>query len=210
MATMTEHALPTPPHSPCALEPAHGAVVLLDSLTTFYQQERYWIHHTRAALEVAIAKGSDARAITYAAQSPPGSSGASTSGLSPDSVSSPSASSTSSMDEPSATSALPAVKTEPDMLPDAMTLSEQSAALQKRVTRWNRRKNMMKLKLDGISATVSRRRRPHRAPVSEPGARLLEMFSELVDARMESCQRVSRLVRETHRPQPEYLSLAMC
>ena len=210
MATMTEHALPTPPHSPHALEPAHGAYVLLDSLTTFYQQERYWIHHTRAALEVAIAKGSDARAITYTAQSPPDSSGASTSGLSPDGASSPAASTTSSMDETSATSALPAVKMEPDMLPDAMSISEQSAALQKRVTRWNRRKNMMKLKLDGISSNSLRRRRPHRAPVSEPGARLLEMFSELVDARMESCQRVSRLVRETHRPQPEYLSLTMC
>ncbi|KAH9938605.1 uncharacterized protein B0H18DRAFT_20420 [Fomitopsis serialis] len=202
MATMTEHALPTPPHSPRALEPVRGAVVLLDSLTAFYQQERYWIHHTRAALEVAIAKGSDARAITFPVSSPSESSSG---------ASSPAASTTSTMDEPCATVALPAIKTEPDMLPDAMSAPDRSAAaFAKRITRWNRRKNMMKLKLDGISSTSLRRRRPHRAPVSEPGARLLEMFSELVDSRMESCQRVSRLVRETHRPQPEFLSLAMC
>ncbi|TFY56572.1 hypothetical protein EVJ58_g7555 [Rhodofomes roseus] len=210
MATMTEHALPTPPHSPLALEPARGADVLLDSLTAFYQQERYWIHHTRAALEVALAKGSDARAITFGASSPSESPSVSVGSLTPESASSPSASTTSTMDEPSATAALPTVKTEPDMLPDALSASDHSAALAKRITRWNRRKNMMKLKLEGISSTALRRRRPHRAPVSEPGARLLEMFSELVDARMESCQRVSRLVRETHRPQPEFLSLAMC
>ncbi|KAH9843855.1 uncharacterized protein C8Q71DRAFT_825911 [Rhodofomes roseus] len=209
MATMTEHALPTPPHSPLALEPARGADVLLDSLTAFYQQERYWIHHTRAALEVALAKGSDARAITFGASSPSESPSVSVGSLTPESASSPSASTTSTMDEPSATAALPTVKTEPDMLPDALSASDHSAALAKRITRWNRRKNMMKLKLEGISSTALRRRRPHRAPVSEPGARLLEMFSELVDARMESCQRVSRLVRETHRPQPEFLSLAM-
>ncbi|KZT71623.1 hypothetical protein DAEQUDRAFT_736761 [Daedalea quercina L-15889] len=207
---MTEHALPTPPHSPRALEPAHGAVVLLDSLTTFYQQERYWIHHTRAALEVALAKGSDARAIAYIASSPAESSNGSTAGLTPESACSPAASITSNMDEPSATVPLPIVKMEPDVLPDALSAADHSAALAKRVTRWNRRKNMMRLKLEGISSNSLRRRRPHRAPVSEPGARLLEMFSELVDARMESCQRVSRLVRETHRPQPAYLSLAMC
>ena len=74
------------------IESAQSTVILLDSLTSFYQQERYWIHPTRAALEVAIAKGSDARALTYTVQSPPESSGASTSGLSPDSVSSPAAS----------------------------------------------------------------------------------------------------------------------
>ena len=29
--------------------------MLLNNLTTYYQQERYWTHHTRAALESAIA-----------------------------------------------------------------------------------------------------------------------------------------------------------
>ena len=53
--------------------------------------------------------------------------------------------------------------------------------------------------IDGISVE-RRKRRPHRAAQTEPGARLLEMFSELVDARMESCQRISRMVRDASRP----------
>ena len=44
-----------------------------------------------------------------------------------------------------------------------------------------------------------RRRRPAKAPASEPAAQLLEMFAELVDARMESCVRMERLVRESGR-----------
>ncbi|KZT12762.1 uncharacterized protein LAESUDRAFT_689564 [Laetiporus sulphureus 93-53] len=197
MNYLAQNALPTPPHSPRALEPAHGAVVLLDSLTAFYQQERYWIHHTRAALEVAIAKGSDARTITYAAGSPAESSDGS-SVSSSEGPSSPAASTSSVVDDPAPMGAAP-VKSESHDVP----LAPKS----KRSTRWNRRKNMMKLKLEGISPHA-RRRRPHRASPAEPGARLLEMFSQLVDARMESCQRVSRLVRESHRT-PADLCLAL-
>jgi len=200
--TLPEHSLPTPPHSPTAFEPAHGAVVLLDSLTAFYQQERYWIHHTRAALEVAIAKGSDARAIAFAVGSPAQSSSSTSGASSPESANSPSAASTSSFaDEgsPLVPSLTAVVKTEPDMHVPPATL--------KRATRWNHRKNIMNLKLNGIAPHTRRHRRPHRAPPSEPGARLLEMFSELVDARMESCQRVSRLVRDANRAD---LCLAMC
>src|SRR5258708_39116518 len=51
--------LPTPPQSPSArqlsIEPANNSLTLLNNLTAFYQQERYWTHHTRAALEPALA-----------------------------------------------------------------------------------------------------------------------------------------------------------
>ncbi|OCH94054.1 hypothetical protein OBBRIDRAFT_711279, partial [Obba rivulosa] len=179
------NSLPTPPHSPRALEPANSAVFLLDSLTTFYQQERYWIHHTRAALELALTKGVDAPAITFAPPSVPSTS-TSSEATSPASSlaslpgASPGRTPSSGPDEP-------IIKTEPGSPPPVST----------KYSRWLRRKNMMRLKLDGISSNAhARRRRPHRAPPTEPGARLLEMFSELVDARMESCQRVSRLLRE--------------
>ena len=83
---------------------------------------------------------------------------------------------------------LPIVKTEPETAPPSLTRSQSS--------RWMRRKNNMRLKLDGIA---QRKRRPSRAPPTEPGAQLLEMFSELMDARMESCQRVQRMVRSANR-----------
>ncbi|KAH9936933.1 hypothetical protein B0H21DRAFT_56789 [Amylocystis lapponica] len=185
-----ECSLPTPPHSPTAQEPSHSAIILLDSLSAFYQQERYWVHHTRAALELALTKGVDARAITYPTPSP-----------SVDTNSLPSSSSSSSAAASPASAASPCsddaiIKEEPNTPPPMDGV--------RNATRWARRKNIMRLKLDGITHH-SRRTRPHRAPPSEPGARLLEMFSELVDARMESCHRVTQLVRDANRP-----DLCMC
>lgn len=169
-----ETSLPTPPRSPGALEASKATVNLLDSLTAFYQQERYWIHHTRASLELALAKGVDAP---------------STQSLS----TTPSSSVASSPDSDAVSSGVPAVKLEP---PPPASLSDSPT---QRKALWMRRKAGMKLKLENL-APQHRRRRPHRAPPSEPGARLLELFSELVDARMESCQRISRLVRDSSGP----------
>ena len=175
-----DNVLPTPPQSPTSHEIAHPAISLLESLEAFYQQERYWVHHTRAALELAITKGIDAPP-RVSAPSPSASSSSSLHGaLSP-------ASSTSS----DATAVdLPIVKMEPGPSPNALVCPPSS--------RWMRRKNIMRLKIDGISVE-RRKRRPHRAAQTEPGARLLEMFSELMDARMESCQRVQRMVRNANR-----------
>lgn len=167
--------LPTPPQSPTSRELAHSAVSLLESLEAFYQQERYWVHHTRAALELALTKGIDAPPAANA-PSPSTSQGT----LSPAS---------STMSDATAVD-VPIVKMEPDAAPPSLSRSHPS--------RWGRRKNMMRLKLDGLSPQ-QRKRRPLRAPPTEPGARILEMFSELMDARMESCQRVQRMVRNANR-----------
>ncbi|KAI0755477.1 hypothetical protein BC629DRAFT_1584669 [Irpex lacteus] len=175
-------ALPTPPHSPTetAMVPkAHVAVSMLDHLRTFYQQEQYWVHHTRASLEMAIAKGIDGDALLY----PPTS----------DDQSMPSpASSTSTLCDS----------------PPHKTVMESAA----RASRWAHRKNKMRLRLDGInshphrdSGLKSKKSRPLKAPPTEPGARLLEMFSELVDARMESCQRITRMVQESASRQQQLL-----
>ncbi|THH33614.1 hypothetical protein EUX98_g590 [Antrodiella citrinella] len=164
-------SLPTPPRSPRADDVNHSAVNLLDSLTAFYQQERYWVHHTRAALELALVKGIDAPT------------------------------SANNMIQVASSSATPS----PDAVPTASMHSVKPeptspVTVDNRKSLWMRRKqaNGARLKLDGLSH--ARRRRPHRAPPTEPGARLLEMFSELVDARMESCQRISRMVQDASRP----------
>ena len=198
-----DNALPTPPQSPSAPHVAHTAINLLNSLETFYQQERYWVHHTRAALELTITKGIDAPPRLGGAPSPASSSslhGA----LSPASSTTSDATAVDvplsmAMTEPMPVSMsmsipVPAVKAEPDV----GGLQLQPLSLPSPPTRWTRRKNVMRLKIDGIS--VERRtRRPLRATRAEPGPRLLEMFSELMDARMESCQRVQRMVRNANR-----------
>ncbi|KAH8106162.1 hypothetical protein BXZ70DRAFT_420363 [Cristinia sonorae] len=175
-----DSSLPTPPRSPRGVQVNHSAVNLLDSLTAFYQQERYWVHHTRAALELALVKGIDAPPTNNIISA----SSASTAPSPHDNLVANSMAATAS--------SMGAVKPEPS----SPTNNSPSA----RKSLWMRRKQAqgIRLKLDGLAHT--RRRRPHRAPPSEPGARLLEMFSELVDARMESCQRISRMVRDASRP----------
>lgn len=72
-------------------------------------------------------------------------------------------------------------------------------------TRWMRRKKGFKLRLDGIKF------RPKRVisaiPVDQirqpeylhPREQLLEMFEKMMESRMESCQRINKLVRDANR-----------
>ncbi|KAI0092645.1 hypothetical protein BDY19DRAFT_990349 [Irpex rosettiformis] len=183
-------ALPTPPHSPTetAMVPkAAVAASMLDTLRCFYQQEQYWVHHTRASLEMAIAKGIDGDALLCASPTDE------------QTMPSPASSTTTLCDSPLQKTVM--VKPDPDAENTSLLLlspTEEDSAT--RASRWLRRKNKMRLRLEGINShphrnTISKTRktRPLQAPSSEPGARLLEMFSELVDARMESCQRISRM-----------------
>ncbi|KIP08362.1 hypothetical protein PHLGIDRAFT_383709 [Phlebiopsis gigantea 11061_1 CR5-6] len=206
-------ALPTPPHSPSQHSSyfAYGAsqlvshhahihqihhanphphhkqtTTLLDSLTSFYQQEQCWVHHTRAALELTVTKGID--------------------GPEPHLPLTGSSHANVELSPATAVACSPVrVKAEPDTEHAALAsppLEPGATALQhqQHASRWLRRKNRMRLHLAGISPTnPHRRRRPAKAPATEPAAQLLEMFAELVDARMESCVRMERLVRESGR-----------
>ncbi|KAI0732768.1 hypothetical protein BC629DRAFT_1718173 [Irpex lacteus] len=171
-------ALPTPPHSPTetAMVPkAHVAVSMLDHLRTFYQQEQYWM---------AIAKGIDGDALLY----PPTSDD--------QSMPSPASSTSTLCDSPPHKTVM--VKPDPDAENSHLylvspTADEESAA---RASRWAHRKNKMRLLKEVASAQGAR---------LKPGARLLEMFSELVDARMESCQRITRMVQESASRQQQLL-----
>ena len=170
---MQQAHLPTPPQSPSAqqlsIEPINNSLTLLNNLTAFYQQERYWTHHTRAALESALAstvKG----AITLSADVDDVDSKLSSSTLS---------SAAGFSDESDY------IKAEP-LTPNMKTMD-----LQQR--RRNRKKNNLRLKLGGIAPPILKQQG------TRPSQRILEMFAELVESRMESCERVTNMVKRYHR-----------
>jgi len=175
-----EHpALPTPPFSPPQTltdAPADTSVVLLNSLVSFYQQESLWVHRTRAALELALtAKGRDS--ITAAAT-----------------AKALSSSSTDSSADLTEDSDAQSIKVEPTTPPPSLGKVHPKS-------RWMQRKQSFKLRLEGIGphSLNRRQRRMRRDASAEAGTRLLELFGQLMEARMESCHRVNRLVRESNR-----------
>jgi len=177
-----EHAaLPTPPFSPPQTltdAPADTSVVLLNSLVSFYQQESLWVHRTRAALELALtAKGRDS--ITAAATAK---------------ALSDSSSSTDSLGSLTEDSDMQSIKAEPTTPPPSLGKVHPKS-------RWLQRKQSFKLRLEGIGphSLHRRHRRMRRDASAEAGTRLLELFGQLMEARMESCHRVNRLVREANR-----------
>ena len=173
--------LPTPPQSPSArqlsIEPINNSLALLNNLTAFYQQERYWTHHTRAALESAIAstvKGT----ITLSTDADDVDS---TLSSSPQSTSSTLSSAAGFSDD----SDYPSIKAEP--------LSPKMKTMDLQQRRRNRKKNNLRLKLGGIAPPILKQQG------SRPSQRILEMFAELVESRMESCERVTNMVKRYHR-----------
>lgn len=168
--------LPTPPQSPSArqlsIEPISSSLALLNNLTAFYQQERYWTHHTRAALESALASTVKGTITLSADVDDVDSSSLSLSPLS----------SAAGFPEDSDYAS---VKAEP--------LSPKMKTMDLQQRRRNRKKNNLRLKLGGITPPILRQQG------SRPSQRILEMFAELVESRMESCERVTNMVKRYHR-----------
>lgn len=168
--------LPTPPQSPSAgqltIEPINNSLALLSNLTAFYQQERYWTHHTRAALESALAT-TVKDTITLSADVDDIDSNSSSSPRS-----SPSAGGFSDDCD------YPSVKAEP--------LSPKMKIMDLQQRRRNKKRNNLRLKLGGIAPPILKQ-------ASRPSQRILEMFAELVESRMESCERVTIMVKRYHR-----------
>jgi len=167
--------LPTPPCSPyeqtVTRETMTSSLQLLNSLTIFYQQERYWTHHTRAALETALSnsfKGKVEPSVGEAETESP----------------------STSLEEPGSSKSFTETNDIVKAEPSSPVL--QSVDVQRRRSRWNRRKNILKLKLGGIEA-------PIRMQTIRPSQHILEMFAELVESRMESCERVTKLVKLANR-----------
>jgi hypothetical protein len=175
-AAQPNTSLPTPPSSPQrSLRPSRpidSTVKLLDSLVAFYHQERMWVYRTRASLELVLE---------------------------------PALSSTSS----SATSTLESDS--PMEVDESTTLNtaairalggdtvESSTAPGLRATLGMRRKKGFKLKLEGISTRAKRRETDlgHEAPPT-PGVQMLEMFENMMQARMDSCERLRSLVKDAN------------
>ena len=92
-----------------------------------------------------------------------------------------------------------------DTLPSTFAVEEEPKVVVKTETpitpttppsRWHRRKHKFKLKLGGLPPAP---RRETAYGVSDSGMRVLELFESMMEARMESCQRVNRLVRMANR-----------
>lgn len=145
-----------------------STINLLDSLLSFYHQERMWVYRTRASLEMVLEAA------------PSTSSGSVESSVETDSALGDETASAM------ATRMMGAVKAEP-MSPTSLNN-----------TLWMRRKKGFKLKLEGISTRAKRRRtnQGQEAP-STPGVQMLELFENMMKDRMESCERVSKLVKES-------------
>ncbi|KAI5123440.1 hypothetical protein M0805_006145 [Coniferiporia weirii] len=195
--------------------PPEASMNLLNSLLVFYHHERIWVQRTRASLELAFVQGP--LFIVPSIAAPPDSQ-SDTDGSAPSISSSENTSneptpattdgeSGSSEGEYSNDAIDPAVKQEEQdgTLPPRnrclapLTLRASTAA-QAPSSRWLKRKQSFKLHLGPLSSkapTRPRQRPHHNAP--EPSAQLLERFSDLLEARMESCVRITRLVRDSNR-----------
>ena len=72
-------------------------------------------------------------------------------------------------------------------------------------TRWTRRKKGFKLRLNGIRLKPKRvisaipADRVRQAKYLHPREQLLEMFEKMMESRMESCQRINKLVMDANR-----------
>ncbi|KAG2152373.1 hypothetical protein BD769DRAFT_1404792 [Suillus cothurnatus] len=165
--------LPTPPSSPprVGLHPVESTITLLENLVAFYHQERMWVYRTRAQLEMSLQERD--------------------------------ASAAAATDEE-----------------EEMEKEEPNSAESSVTTKWMERKKAFGLKLEGIATTrgmprggiVKQRAPPPMLPAfahsnqtggqpvlgssgREPGVEILEMFERMMQARMESCERVTRMVR---------------
>ncbi|KAJ8523419.1 hypothetical protein ONZ45_g131 [Pleurotus djamor] len=184
------HAIPTPPFSPTAdaivpqppETPLRSTANLLESLVSFYQQERMWVYRTRAELEEALqnTQPSDCSTVSQLDNS------------TIHTLPSPSLSTIASTLENGVPADTILVKAE-----SSSDISRPSSPIPSN-TRWNRRKRAFKLRLDNLAPKPRRTPAPPR-PSDEPSVRILEMYESMMSARMESCQRINRMIRNANR-----------
>ena len=177
---MRQAHLPTPPQSPptrqLSVKPINTSLALLNNLTAFYQQECCWTHHTRAALESAIASTAKVT-ISFSTNI---NNANLTLFTSPHSVFC-TLSSTAGLSD---NSDYQSIKVE------LLSLKTKSMDLQQR--RMNRKKKNLWLKLSDIAPPILKQQG------TRPSQRILEMFAELVKSRAESCEWVTKMVQHYH------------
>ena len=170
-------SLPTPPdspqrslHLPRRIDPTTS---LLDSLVAFYHQERMWVYRTRASLELVletVPSGSIDSAMSSAESDLP-------------KQEEGGEEEREGLEERSFSHAV-------DIQELDTVKAEPTSPSGVRTTLWTRRKKGFKLKLEGISTRGRRRQaNPGLEAPPTPGVQMLEQFSNMLQARMESCER---------------------
>jgi len=158
---------------------------ILDSLVSFYQQERMWVYRTRAQLEdMQDSDPSDCSTDSQLGES----------SRHPLILPSLSLSTTSA----AADSADSRVEHQP---PPSSLPPEQP------VSRWERRKQAYKMRLDlgqkSKRTMVEQSAAVHSTRLatdgSQPSVHILELYDTMMESRMESCQRINRLIRNANR-----------
>ncbi|KAJ2920092.1 hypothetical protein MD484_g365, partial [Candolleomyces efflorescens] len=67
-------------------------------------------------------------------------------------------------------------------------------------TRWTKRKKGFKMRLEGLSPTAQQARQPLGSEDTAPSReQILVMFEKMMESRIESCQRINKLVRDANR-----------
>ncbi|EGN92999.1 hypothetical protein SERLA73DRAFT_190121 [Serpula lacrymans var. lacrymans S7.3] len=199
-------ALPTPPSSPYAPYHVESTISLLESLTAFYHEERMWVYRTRASLELMVQGksfipdlGTSDDIVASSSTDPTiSASPSSSSSTGPISESLSSTTTTIAADEDDTHHMDMGVKQEPHS--PSMNSPGQS--------KWMQRKKSYRLKLEGLSFTrvvggrVSKDRANgsmvQRKQQRDSGVQILELFEKMMQARMESCERVTKMVRNAN------------
>jgi len=171
-------SLPTPPSTPPPLShPINSAISVVDSLLAFYHQERMWVYRTRASLELVLeaapSAGSDSTLV---------------------SMSEGTVLEEEDYDDEDEGSVSAIAHTRGSAKAELLTPGSAATTL------WMRRKKSFKLKLKGISMRGTKRRTTtgQIAPQT-PGVQMLELFENMMEARMESCERISRMMKDVNK-----------
>lgn len=127
----------------------------LESLVSFYQQERMWVYKTKAEFQDLDEEEDE--------------------------------------DSPPRSSPSPSHESESSIRPSRRSTSPSS--------RWIRRKKGLKLNL--ASAPASRKTLQTSVDAAHnPALRVLDMYESIMQSRMESCQRINRLIRNANKAHP--------
>jgi len=183
--------LPTPPSSPPRVEllPVESTISLLENLVAFYHQERMWVYRTRAQLEMSF-QDRDATAVAAGTQDDE-------EATQEDEPNPAEEEETSEMTTWMKRSKAFGLKLEGISTTRGMPTVARSGDVKQRA-RSSLMQQPMPVSFAHSSQTQTSGPQPSLilgAGGREPGVQILEMFERMMQARMESCERVTRMVR---------------
>jgi len=181
--------LPTPPSSPPRVEllPVESTISLLENLVAFYHQERMWVYRTRAQLEMSLQD----RDVTATMQDEE-----ETAQEEPDSAEE------GEEETLETTKWMKRKKAFGLKLEGISTTRGMPTVARGGVMKQRARSSMMQQSMPVSFANSNQTLTSGPQPTlvlgaggREPGVQILEMFERMMQARMESCERVTKMVR---------------